>query len=46
MVSFLSVLHRADEFLKGNIMTRSVFAELLKHNHRWPGFTRIEAGTP
>jgi len=32
MVSFLSVLYRVDEFLKGNIMTRSVFAELLKHN--------------
>jgi len=32
MVSFLSVLHLADEFLKGNIMTRFVFAELLKHN--------------
>jgi len=27
-----TVFHPADETLKGNIMTRSVFSELLKHN--------------
>jgi len=30
MVSFLSVFHPADEFLKGNIMTRYLFCRTFK----------------